>query len=333
LSLMDEVIEHVHDDLVARVQAGTTLARLSEVLGAKDQFFPVDEVVPGSTLGGAVSTGLSGPCRYLHGAVRDLVLGMTFVRADGVVVRAGSKVVKNVAGYDLAKLLTGSYGTLGVITELAIKLKPKPPARQFVTAPISGPEDLERALSALLGSQVVPTAIEVERPSPEGVTTLGVLIEGRPQSVKQREPEVASLLGSRSEVSPWPPVGWARLPGPVVLKLTSPLSAVPKLLDAASAQALACGVNASTRGSAGSGVLFMGMSEQVQVEQLAELLGGLRRVVGECGGHAIVLRAPAALKASVDVWGPVPGIELMRRIKEHLDPSGRLAPGRFVGGI
>ena len=96
------------------------------MLGSKGQRFPVDEVVAGSTVGGVVSTGLSGPLRYMYGAVRDLVLGITVVRADGVVAHAGSKVVKNVAGYDLAKLFTGSYGTLGIVTELALKLKPVP---------------------------------------------------------------------------------------------------------------------------------------------------------------------------------------------------------------
>ena len=151
---MDEVIEHVSDDLVARVKAGTTLGHLSRVLAKERQRFPVDEVVPGSTIGGRR---VYGPFRAglatCTAPFRDLVLGATVVRADGVVARVGSKVVKNVAGYDLAKLLTGSYGTLGILSELTLKLRPLPAAQCFLVAPYPGPADLGAALSALLSSQ------------------------------------------------------------------------------------------------------------------------------------------------------------------------------------
>ena len=204
MALMDEVIEHVSDDLVARVQAGTTLGHLSLVLAKERQRFPVDEVVLGSTIGGVVSTGLSGPSRYLHGAVRDLVLGMTVVRADGVVAHAGSKVVKNVAGYDLAKLFTGSYGTLGVLTELTLKLKPLPDVQCFVVASYPNARETAPVLPALLASQSAPTAIELDRERPEGPVQLSVLIEGRAGPVQQRATEIASLLGT-CEVTPDPP--------------------------------------------------------------------------------------------------------------------------------
>ncbi len=332
LSQMDEVIEHVSDDLVARVKAGTTLAHLSAEISKEGQRFPVDEVVAGSTVGGVVATGLSGPGRYMYGTVRDLVLGATVVRADGVVARVGSKVVKNVAGYDLAKLLTGSYGTLGILSELTLKLRPLPAAQCFLVAPFPGPADLGAALSALLSSQSAPTAIEVERPNPAGPVQLAVLIEGRPGPVEQRSTEIATLLRT-SDIRPGPPPRWGELPGPVTLKLTSVLSAVPALVDQASSSARDHAVSASIAGSAGSGVLFMGLPLDVEAEALRSLLGDVRRSCAAFGGHAIVLRAPAPLKAAVDVWGPVPGIELMRRVKEKFDPGHRLSPGRFVGGI
>jgi glycolate oxidase FAD binding subunit len=332
LSLMDEVIEHVSDDLVARVKAGTTLAHLSLVLAKEGQRFPVDEVVPGSTIGGVVSTGLSGPSRYLHGAVRDLVLGMTVVRADGVVVRAGSKVVKNVAGYDLSKLFTGSYGTLGVLTELTLKLKPRPGAERFVVASYADAREMAAVLSSLLASQSAPTAIEMDRDHIEGPIRLSVLVEGRPRPVEQRAAEIASVLGT-SEVLTDPPPRWGRLPGKVTLKLTCVLSAVPAVTERASSLARDEGVPASIAGSAGSGVLYMGLEDDIGAAGCAALLRGLREICGSFGGHVILLRAPAAVKSSVDVWGPVPGIELMRRVKERFDPDRRLAPGRFVGGI
>ena len=153
-------------------------------------------MVPGSTIGGVVSTGLSGPSRYLHGAVRDLVLGMTVVRADGVVAHAGSKVVKNVAGYDLAKLFTGSYGTLGVLTELTLKLKPAPRCTCFVVASYPRTEKLAAALSALLASQAAPAAIELQRVHHGGTCSSSPCSSkaGRGPA-EQRAAEVASLLG------------------------------------------------------------------------------------------------------------------------------------------
>ncbi|HUC13244.1 MAG TPA: FAD-binding oxidoreductase [Acidimicrobiales bacterium] len=332
VSRMDNVIEHEAGDLVARVEAGTTLAHLSEVLGSKGQRFPVDEVVAGSTVGGVVSTGLSGPLRYMYGAVRDLVLGITVVRADGVVAHAGSKVVKNVAGYDLAKLFTGSYGTLGIVTELALKLKPVPMARRFVVAACARPADLKRFLSALLSCQAAPTALELERSGPSSPVQLSVLVEGRPRSVELRAAEIATLLGG-GEPSMTPPAGWGQLPGPVTLKLTAMLSAVPSLVEQASSIALQFGLPARLTGSAGAGVLFMGLPDRVPAVVLAALLADLRAVCDGVGGHAVVLRAGAALKSQLDPWGPVPGIDLMRRVKERFDPDRRLAPGRFVGGI
>jgi len=332
LSGMDEVVEHESDDLVARVEAGATLTHLSEVTGGKGQRFPVDEVVAGSTVGGVVATGLSGPARYLHGAVRDLVLGATMVRADGVIVRAGSKVVKNVAGYDLTKLFTGSFGTLGILTELVLKLKPVPIARRFVVASCAGPGDLGPPLAVSLGSQSAPTAIEVERAHLDGPLQLCVLIEGRQHPTEERAAELATLLGT-SDVRTSAPPGWGTLPGPVTLKLTAVLSAVPELVEVASSLARGHGLDGTISGSAGSGVLFMGISEDVPPEDFAELTTGLRRACHGFGGHATVLQAPSSLKAAVDVWGPVPGMDLMRRVKDHFDPARRLSPGRFVGGI
>ncbi len=332
LSHADGIIEHVSDDLVARVQAGATLSHFSAETSKAGQRFPVDEVVAGSTIGGVVATGLSGPSRYLHGAVRDLVLGATIVRTDGVVVHAGSKVVKNVAGYDLAKLFTGSYGTLGVLTELTVKLKPIPITQRFVVASYPAPGDVGAALSALLASQSAPTAIEIDRPRPSGPIELSVLIEGRPAPVEERSKNAADLL-SPSDVRQVAPPGWGELPGPLTLKLTSVLSGIPALVSRASSVAADRGLAARTAGSAGSGVLFMGLPAQLPAQVLLALLEDLRHFCATVGGHCTVLRAPAALKSEVDVWGPVPGIELMRRIKDNFDPARRLAPGRYVGGI
>jgi len=328
LAQMAGVTEHVSGDLVASVKAGTTLAALSEVLAGAAQWLPVDEVVPGSTIGGVVATGLSGPLRYGYGAVRDLPLGLTLVRADGAVVRAGSKVVKNVAGYDLAKLFTGSYGTLGVMTELTFKLAPVPPCRLFVTASYQGPAEAAPAISALVRSQAAPAAIELDRALPEAPLEVSVLVEGRPRPAEQRAAQVAALMGG-AEVSPLAPPWWASLPGPATFKLTAALSRVPALVDAASKAS--ADLQARLWGSAGAGVLYLGLP--AGPAELAALLPKLREAAAQAQGYATLLRAPRASKAGLDIWGPVPGIELMRRVKERFDPTRSLAPGRFVGGI
>ena len=218
------------------------------------------------------------------------------------------------------------------MTEVTLKLKPRPAARRFVVADYHSRATFSASLAEVLASQVAPTAIEVEQAHPEAPVQLCVLIEGRPRAVEQRTAEVARLLGG-AEVHPTAPPGWGQLPGPVTLKLTAPLSAVPALVEQASSHAAECGWQSRLAGSAGSGVLFLGAPDQVGTEALAALLAGLRSVAVGLGGHATVLRASASLKTSLDVWGPVPGIALMHRIKASFDPDRRLSPGRFVGGI
>jgi len=332
LSRMDAVLEHASGDLVARVQAGARLAAIDRQLAEARQWLPVDEVVPGSTIGGVVATGICGPSRYLHGAVRDLVIGVTVVRADGVVARSGSKVVKNVAGYDLAKLFTGSYGTLGIVTEAIFRLRPSPEHRRYVTATCTDEAALAPVLADVLHAQQAATAIEVDRRSPAGPIALAVLVEGRAGPVEVRARAIAELLGA-SDDSEERPAGWGTLPGPVTLKVTAELTSVPALLGLVRRLAGEHRLLPVVRGSAGVGVLFVGLAADIAPRVLAAFLGDLRVRCQSLGGSAIVLRAPAATKGALDVWGPVPGLELMRRVKQQFDPERRLAPGRFVGGI
>jgi glycolate oxidase FAD binding subunit len=252
LSRMGAVLEHARGDLVARVQAGARLAVLNRQLAETQQWLPVDEVVPGSTIGGVVATGVCGPSRYLHGAVRDLLIGVTVVRADGVIARSGSKVVKNVAGYDLAKLFTGSYGTLGIVTEAIFRLRPVPPQRCYITALYPDEAALRPALAGLLHSQMAPTAIELERTEPEGNIRLSVLVEGRNGPAEQRARSVSEMLGC-SDVSEHPPGAWGSLPGPVTLKVTTELRSVTALLGLVRCLAVAYELVPAVRGSAGTG--------------------------------------------------------------------------------
>ncbi|MPZ97240.1 MAG: FAD-binding protein [Propionibacteriales bacterium] len=324
------VVEHAAGDLITIARAGTPMAELQRVLATAHQQLAVDTPLPGATLGGTVATSTSGPRRFLYGTLRDLLIGITFVRADGVVAKAGGKVVKNVAGYDFGKLLTGSYGTLGVITEVALRLHPLPPARRFVTVPVADAEAAGR-VAAVLGSQVAPTAVEVDRPS-DGGSTVAVLLEGVDTGVETRAKVTADLLGPASVVGDAAPGWFGEYPfGPtdIGLKLTTTLTGVGALLAAVRGEAAAA---VSVRGSA-AGVLYAGLPGGTDPDAAAAVVERLRARAAELGGSVVVLTGPRATRERLDVWGPVGGLDLMRRLKHELDPDRRLAPGRFVGGI
>jgi glycolate oxidase FAD binding subunit len=139
LSAMDRVLDHQAGDLIVEAEAGTRLADLQRTVGEEGQRLLLDEMVPGASVGGTLATNASGPRRLLGGTARDLLIGVTAVRADGVVAHAGGRVVKNVAGYDLGKLLVGSFGTLAVITEAVFRLHPVPDLRRWVLVDVDDP--------------------------------------------------------------------------------------------------------------------------------------------------------------------------------------------------
>ncbi|GAA3961864.1 FAD-binding oxidoreductase [Actinoplanes auranticolor] len=306
------VVEHAAGDLIVVLRAGTPL----DGLDLAGQQLALDSPVPGATVGGAVATATSGPRRQLYGTARDLLIGMTVVRPDGRVAHAGGKVVKNVAGYDLGKLFTGSYGTLGLITECAFRLHPRPGVSALVlrTAPAT---EIGALLAAVRAEQVVPSAVEIDAPA-EGPVTLAVLVEGTATGVRDRAARLEKVLGGQAtdEFPSW----WGRYPWDRVgMKLTVPLSHVPDLLTA----------GVAIRGSAGTGVLYA----DAPVESAPTVVERLRATAVRAGGHAVVLTAPQPVREIVDMWGPVAGLTLMRRVKDRFDPGHRFAPGRFVGGI
>lgn len=285
------VVEHAASDLVVVVRAGTLLRDLQKALSHAGQQLALDETVPGASVGGTVAANTSGPRRLAYGTVRDLLIGVTVVRPDGVVARAGGKVVKNVAGYDLCKLFTGSFGTLGMITECAFRLHPLARHRIFAE-----------------GRHPSAAAVEVDAPGGEVVSLLE-----RPYAGGSGQ---APMWWGRY---PWEPAGTG-------IKLTCALSRVDRLVAEAEAPL-------TIRGSAGTGVLYAGLPGTVAPQEAARVVRRLREAAHEAGGHAVVLTAPPAVRELTDMWGPVPGLDIMRRIKALFDPDGRFAPGSFVGGI
>jgi glycolate oxidase FAD binding subunit len=327
------VVEHAAGDLVVTVRAGTTVGELQEVVAGAGQQLALDTPYPEATVGGTLAVATSGPRRLLYGTARDLLIGITFVRADGVVAKAGGKVVKNVAGYDFGKLLTGSYGTLGVITEAVFRLHPLPAARRVVTATYPDAITAGAAARSVLGSQVVPTAVELDGPA--GAVRLTVLVEGVEAGVTARADRVAELLGRHAEQADDLPTGVGVLPfaaDGTGIKVTASLTGVGPVLAAAHALAAEHGVDLTVTASA-AGVLHAGAGPDGHPAAIAAVLDGLRAVAARYGGTATVLTAPPEVRALVDLWGLVPGLDLMRRLKQELDPRGLLSPGRFVGGI
>ena len=364
MSRMGEVVEHASGDLVARVQAGARMGDVAAVLAQAGQEIALD--VPGdASVGGIVASGLAGPRRLRYGTPRDLLIGITIVRADGTVAKSGGKVVKNVAGYDLGKLFAGSAGTLGLITDATFRLHPLPAARAYVTAEYVAVSVACDAIAAAANSPLVSSAVELSRPAPGGPIRVGVLLEGSADGVQARSARMADLLGN-GEVSAGPPTWWPGAPqarpGQTLVRVSFWVSALGRVLDAIEAAATRSGVSPAVAGSAGAGVLYALVPGAADAEGMdagaadagatdagaadagatgdgaaAEFAGALREAVaGErCG--VVVLAAPAAVRVELAGRGgmnaAVPGLALMRAVKDQFDPGHRMAPGRFPDGI
>jgi glycolate oxidase FAD binding subunit len=329
------VVEHASGDLVVITRAGTSVDDLQGALRIANQELAFDNPLPGATVGGSIATSPSGPRRLLGGMLRDLLIGVTFVRADGVVAKAGGKVVKNVAGYDFGKLLTGSYGTLGLVTEAIFRLHPLPLRSHVVSRTVADAAGAARAAQAVLSSQTVPSAVEVDWPA-DGSPTVSALLEGTDDGVAERARLVATLLDADAAAEdgskpPW----WGAYPfahDEVGLKLTCALTGLGELLDAARSAADRHGLPINIRGSA-AGAVHAGLPGSSPAEAVGDVVATLRAHAASYDGSVVVLTAPPATRDAIDLWGPVPGLTLMRRLKHELDPGHRLAPGRFVGGI
>jgi glycolate oxidase FAD binding subunit len=312
-SNMNRIVEHAAGDLVVTAQAGVPLKGLQEHLAPARQWLALDPPEDVATVGGVVAAAASGPRRLLYGTPRDLLIGITVVLADGTVARSGGKVVKNVAGYDLGKLFTGSFGSLGVIAECTFRLHPAQPSRMVLTRPTDDPA---AAAGRVLATGVVPTALEWDG------ETLTAVFESIGNAADAQAADAAQALGG-GDIDTRLPDDFGRRPqGRVLLKVTHRLGALREVLGILRAR----GVSGAVKAHVGSGVVWVG------TEDLGAL-DGLRSELSQYDGGVVVVRAPVEVIRDVDVWGPVRGLEVMRRIKAQFDPEGRMSPGRFVGGM
>ncbi|MDQ4086054.1 MAG: FAD-binding oxidoreductase [Actinomycetota bacterium] len=334
---MATVVEHNPGDLVCVVDAGATLDAVNAHVGAHGQQLALDQPVPGASVGGTVSTTRSGPRRLMYGTPRDQVLGMTMVRADGTVATAGSKVVKNVAGYDVAKLLGGAYGTLGLIGRVVLRLHPRPRARMWLKAWYTDPWAAAGAARRVAGSQLAPSAVEIRRTVGASAADVLVLLEGTGPGVDGRSRQLLDLLSGATETTDIDTDEGdrlARLPvgaDDTLVKVAVPLPGVEAVLRTVHAAESRYGLPCHLQGSAGAGVLYVVLPAGARADAVPRVVAELREAAS--GGSAVVLQAPPQVRALVDTWGPVNGLTLMRRIKDEFDPEHRFSPGRFVGGI
>ncbi len=344
---MAGIREHSAGDLVVTVGAGTPLRALQATLERAGQRLALDPASAEATVGGMLATNEAGPLAHTYGAPRDLLIGIQFVRADGTVARSGGKVVKNVAGYDLGKLLCGSYGTLGVIIEATFRLHPLPISRVFLLRSVYTPAEVDELVGELLDSRLAPTAIEVDLPpsverpvprqrdgtGPNGSGTLAVLFEGSALGARARAHAAAEMIGGLICPQEQAPAWWGRYPfgpGDIGLRLSVPVADLPAAIYALSD---AAGAPVPVRGAAGIGVVHAALPGDLPPARVAGILEAVRRVLLARGGACEVLTAPEPLRAQLDLWGTVPGLNLMHRVKERFDPQRLLSPGRFVGGI
>ena len=351
---MDRVIEHAAGDLVASVQAGVRLDRLAEVLRIAGQRLALDPPSLGQsgrgTVGGVLASGVAGPLRLRYGTGRDLLIGITVVRADGTVAKSGGKVVKNVAGYDLGKLFAGSRGTLGLITEATFRLHPEPSATAYVTVKPDGPADADRLVAIGLRAPFAPVAAELDWPTPNAPMQLCLALEGDADGVSGRAAKLADELAEagagEAMVSDQAPGWWgggaAAQQDGTVLQVAFWAGNLATVLAEIAAAADQAGLRVAVGGSA-AGLLHAWIGPDGDPAAIASLVAGLRSAVGhresngdgQAPGRAsvVVQRAPAAVSELVDHFGPVPSLALMRAVKQQFDPERMMSPGRFVGGL
>lgn len=354
---LNRVIDHAAGDLTVTAEAGVTLATLQQQLAKTQQFLALDPAYPDqATLGGLLATRDTGSWRHRYGSLRDMCLGMTLVRADGQLAKAGGRVVKNVAGYDLMKLVTGSYGTLGVIAEVTLRLYPVP---EFSTTVIlSGSQrDIAALTHGILNSTLTPTAVDLLSGSAlkpwhdSGELGLAVRLQSLPESVAEQCDRIlhqadahgvlALTLGSTEESHFWQQITqqfWQPpSPSALVCKLgVLPAQATP-ILTTLTAYCQQQGLTSRCRihASSGTGVLRID-NERLQQDPLAAVVWvqALRSHCQQAQGYLSVLEAPLVLKRAIDVWGYTGNaFQVMQSLKHQFDPKNILNPACFVGGF
>ena len=337
------VVDHAEADATLTVQAGATLADLDARLRGAGQWLPFDPPFAArTTIGGLIAANATGPARQRFGTVRESLLGLRAILADGTTVKSGGRVVKNVAGYDVHRLLVGSFGSLAVVVEASFKLQPRPEVvrtlrfRAAATVPLF-------AAAAIARSNLGPLSIELVHRADEAM--LEIAFAGFAEEVEEalrRARELTSRIDGIEELAD-PPAGTVAtalesIVAPVdersaVLRIGMAPAALATSFGAALRRAKAAADRVSAHAHVGAGVFRLRLEGSARGE-LGLLVGVLRSEAIAAGGYLVAESLPAEWKRAIDVWGkPAAGLELMRGIKRAFDPRGVLSPGRFVEGV
>jgi glycolate oxidase FAD binding subunit len=354
LTGLDRVIDHAARDLTITVEAGIRLSVLAELLARENQWLPID--VPHSeraTLGGALATNASGPRRLAYGTLRDYVIGITVVNEEGKETRAGGRVVKNVAGYDLCKLHIGALGTLGIITQATLKVRPRPESRAMLALGCS-PVVLDLLLDLLHGCRTRPVCIEslnaaaarylahdlhLDLPETAWVTLVG--FEDHAETARWQVDHLESAVTScvahrditRSRLDPEERIWRALTDFPLRSDATLSVKAnlLPRALPSFRQRLSTLPEPTVLRIHAGNGIVHAHFFGGLTLDRARTLVEKLRALAAAGQGNVIVTHCPPEWKRSLPVWG-VPRDDgwLMTRIKQQLDPNDVFNPGRFL---
>ncbi len=368
LSRLNRIIDYQPGDLTVTVEAGITLDALQLELVAARQFVPLESPVPGrATVGGALSTASIGAMAHAYGPPRDWLIGIGVVGADGTETKAGGRVVKNVTGYDLNKLYTGSLGTLGVIVEASFKVSPLQMQERMLAASFPTMQEAISAGRELLSSPAGPMsylsvtralarhllstqqAALLSRDLGERIGGLGLcFFSGRDAAVRRRLEETSAglLAAGANEVSRadadaalaarrWATdLGWRDDFVPTLaLKLSAPRRVIPSL----AADCLRIGQRGTppeVLADPGFGIVRVFFRDDSGDDGVVQVIEDIREIARQHGGAAMVEVCPPHIKVGLDVWGEEPGsMAIMRRIKERFDPQRLLNRGRFMGRL
>ena len=337
---LGRVLEHRHGDLTATVEAGATLASVNMELAAHGQRLPWDPPWPErATIGGIVATNDSGPHRHGHGAPRAAIIGVSVARVDGQIAKAGGIVVKNVAGYDLSRLLTGSFGCLGVILTATFKLAPAPSDSRTVEVMSGSLEQAGSIAAALADAPLTPAAIEL---TGAFLPRLLIRFESVEASVVQQADEAcgiagaegcaATVLSGAAEAAAWRAHAAHWEGSTTLVKLTTVPAELFPTIARVRAEAAGVGVEVSVAGRAVLGVADLKL-EGTEAAQ-ASLIAHVREQLPPGRGAAVIRRAAASLRREVDPWGPIgDSFTVMQAIKHQFDPAGLLNSRRGPGNL
>ncbi len=365
---LDRVVDQDCENLTITLESGVLLSDIQERLRSEGigYFIPLDPpFTDAATLGGILATHSSGPKRLLYGTARDLVLGMKVVLADGGVISCGGKTVKNVSGYDMAKLFIGSFGTLGIIIEATLRLLPLPEKEHTFVAAFQKAESAFEVIKEILKSQLIPSSIEIlnftviretgaNLPYSEGDYFLAGAIEGAKEAVQRQIKEIheitrrylprkTELLEGHDQSNLWKTVRDSSLrlrtrwPESALLKMSVPISKTAVAFAASEAIAAQEGFPCALWGHAGSGILYVGLPFGERTAESNRVIHAIHQLTGKAvalGGNLVIEAAPVWIKKQINVWGKEGSdLPVFRQLKSQLDPSCLFNPGKFVGGI